>query len=84
MAFTEVTTNATGRLLSLAGESIAILDEESRYRYGMKTSGDHALLPAIVLKSGALKRASARLQSMWHTDNGPRRNERVYALGRFF
>lgn len=59
MAFTEVTTDITGRLLSIVGESNAILDEEGRYRYGHDETEDHSFLPDIVLKPGTTEEVSA-------------------------
>lgn len=59
MAFTEVTTDLTSRLLSIVGESNAILDEEGRYRYGHDETEDHAFLPDLVLKPGTADEVSA-------------------------
>jgi len=61
MAFTEVTTNVIGRLLSIVGESNAILDEEGRYQYGHDETEDHSFLPDIVLKPGSVDEVSAIL-----------------------
>jgi len=59
MAFTEVTTDITGRLLSIVGETYAILDEQSRYLYGHDETEDHSFLPDIVLKPGTAQEVSA-------------------------
>lgn len=59
MAFTEVTTDVTGRLLSIVGESNAILDEEGRSQYGHDETEDHNFLPDIVLKPGTAEEVSA-------------------------
>src|SRR5918993_1482594 len=62
MAFTEVTTDITGRLLSIVGETHVILDEEGRYRYGHDETEDHSFLPDIVLKPGTAQEISAIIQ----------------------
>ena len=74
MAFTEVSTDITNQLVSIVGESFAVLDEERRYDYGHDETEDHSFLPDIVLKPGTTEEVSAimRLCNAHHIPVTPR------------